>query len=61
MKVLFDSFFFELQYDGGINKVWFNLIRRIKENRDCNLSYIEGSETNNLFRNDLSLNNKILI
>ncbi len=55
MKILLDNFIFELQYAGGISKVWFNLIKRLKEKNNSNISFIEGNQLNNLFRRELNL------
>lgn len=61
MKILYDNFIFELQYAGGISKVWFNLIKHFKANTQINLFFVEGNNVNNLFRKNLQLNTENII
>lgn len=53
MKILLDNFIFDLQYAGGISKVWYNLLNGINKCKDCETLMIESENVNNLFRNDL--------
>lgn len=61
IKVLYDNIIFELQHAGGISNVWYNLIKQINNKRNINLSFIEGSKINNIFRNKININDDKII
>lgn len=61
MKILYDNFIFELQYAGGISKVWFKLINRLKNIKKIDLFFVEGNQTKNLFRKELKLDSDKII
>lgn len=53
MKILLDNFIFDLQYAGGISKVWYNLLKGIQKCSKCEITIVESENLNNLFRQDL--------
>lgn len=61
INILYDNIIFELQKAGGISKVWYSLIIRLKENKNLKISYVEGSKVNNIFRSKIIIKNERLI
>tara|TARA_B100000795_G_C22798727_1_gene440696 strand:- start:871 stop:1956 length:1086 start_codon:yes stop_codon:yes gene_type:complete len=59
IKVLYDNIIFDLQYAGGISKIWYNLINRIPSTFD--MKYIDKLESKNIFRKKIHLNPDNLI
>lgn len=55
MKILIDNFIFDLQYAGGISKVWVNLLNGFRRSENCDLTMIESKTITNLFRRDLNV------
>ena len=61
MTIQYDNFIFELQYAGGISKVWYNLICILQKRNNVDLRFVEGNQVNNLFRGQLHIEpNKII-
>ncbi|MEH6679307.1 MAG: glycosyltransferase family 1 protein [Sediminicola sp.] len=56
MNIILDNIIFTLQNSGGISVYWHHHIKRLQENRDYVLKFIEEHPTNgNLFRGFLNL------
>lgn len=50
MKVVFDNIVFSLQKTGGISVVWYELLKRISNNKMLNSIYVEYNGYENIFR-----------
>ncbi|MEI7501778.1 MAG: glycosyltransferase family 1 protein [Paludibacter sp.] len=62
MKIIFDNIIFSLQNSGGISVVWYELLKRITNNKDFEIEYLEYNKgINNIFRKDLIINNNLII
>ena len=61
MKILYDNIIFDLQFAGGISKLWFKLIQGLNKRKNISLSFVEGDESRNLFRKELPINNLSII
>lgn len=58
MKIIFDNIVFSLQKAGGISVVWYELLKRISQNKTIKSEYIEYNGSNNIFRKKLFIDIK---
>lgn len=62
MKIIFDNIIFSLQNSGGISVVWYELLKRISENKDFEVEYIEYPNLiENIFRKKLMISSYQII
>jgi glycosyltransferase involved in cell wall biosynthesis len=57
MKIVFDNIVFSLQRSGGISVVWYEILKRMLDNKKFDLSFLEyNGATENIFRKKLEIN-----
>jgi len=54
-NIFIDNIIFDLQRNGGISVVWYELIRRLISNKEFSLSFLDNKNLQNFFRNKLSI------
>jgi glycosyltransferase involved in cell wall biosynthesis len=59
IRILYDNIIFDMQYAGGISKIWYNLISRMP--LYFNINYVESAEPKNIFRKKIKLDFENLI
>lgn len=55
MNIVLDNIVYELQKSGGISALWYELTKKLVEQPDFDIRYIDNPQTGNVYRNMLSI------
>lgn len=61
MIYFFDNIVFDLQKSGGISVVWYELLRRISQDHDFCIRYIDNRGNTNPYRRKLDIQNNMIL
>ena len=61
MQVLYDNIVFDIQRSGGISVVWYELLKRIRQNSTMNPMYIDNNSNFNQYRHLLNIDDSEII
>lgn len=61
MKIIIDNIVFYIQKRGGVSVVWHEMIKRLLKNDSLNPNFLEYGLTENIFRNNLIINDDNII
>ena len=59
--LVLDNIVFDLQKSGGISVVWYELLKRIQNERDAECLYIDNHASQNPYRNLLNIENRAIL